>query len=206
MADNPFKRYLDAGIAFTSLTQSKAQAIVEDLVNAGEVQTEQAQTAVAELLERSRQNTERLLDTIRNEVREQVVSLGLVGQAELARLEKRIEELTGYDTATAVRKVAGKKAAATREGRPTPRAATGAATATATKAAGSTKKAAKKATGTTKKAAKKATGTTKKAAKKATGTTKKAAKKATGTTKKAAKKAPAKKAPAKKATAAKKQA
>ena len=64
MADNPFKRYLDAGIAFTELTQAKAEAIVKDLVRAGEVQTEQAQAVVAELVERSRQNTEVLVDTI----------------------------------------------------------------------------------------------------------------------------------------------
>ena len=100
MADNPFKRYLDAGIAFTALTQSKAQAIVKDLVSAGEVQTEQAQAVVADLLDRSRQNTEKLLDTVRKEVGEQVKALGLVGQAEIARLEKRIETLTGRTPTT----------------------------------------------------------------------------------------------------------
>ena len=40
--NTPFKKYLDAGMAFTALTQSKAEALVKDLVKTGEVQTEQA--------------------------------------------------------------------------------------------------------------------------------------------------------------------
>ena len=37
MAKNPLiKRYLDAGMAFTQMTQSRAEAIVKDLVKQGE--------------------------------------------------------------------------------------------------------------------------------------------------------------------------
>ena len=174
MADNPFKRYLDAGIAFTALTQAKAQAIVEDLVSAGEVQTEQAQEFVSELVERSRQNTEKLVDTVRKEVGEQVKALGLVGQAEIQRLEKRIEGLTGRTV-------------------PTPSPLVRQAADRAAKKAAPAKKAAAKKTAPAKKAA----------AKKAAPVKKAAAKKAAPAKKAAAKKAPAKKAPAKK-TAAKK--
>ncbi len=53
-----FKRYLDAGAAFTALTQAKAEGIVKDLVKTGELQAEQAQRAVQDLVERSRKNTE----------------------------------------------------------------------------------------------------------------------------------------------------
>jgi polyhydroxyalkanoate synthesis regulator phasin len=178
MADNPFKRYLDAGIAFTALTQAKAQAIVEDLVTAGEVQTEQAQDFVAELLERSRQNTEKLVDTVRKEVGEQVKALGLVGQAEIARLEKRIETLTGRTPAPSA---------------PAP----------VKKAAPAKKAAAKKAAPAKKAAAKKAAPAKKAAAKKAAPAKKAAAKKAPAK-KAVAKKAPAKKTAAKKAAPAKK--
>jgi polyhydroxyalkanoate synthesis regulator phasin len=169
MVDNPFKRYLDAGIAFTALTQAKAQAIVEDLVSAGEVQTEQAQDFVSELLERSRQNTEKLVDTVRKEVGEQVKALGLVGQAEIARLEKRIETLTGRSTPTpsatvreaadrAAKKAAPAKKAAAKKSAPAKKAA-------AKKAAPAKKAAAKKAPAKKKAAAKKAA-PAKKAAKK----------------------------------------
>ena len=52
MAQNPLiKRYLDAGMAFTQLTQAKAEAIVRDLVNAGEVQASGIEDLVNELEE-----------------------------------------------------------------------------------------------------------------------------------------------------------
>ncbi len=51
-----FKRYLDAGAEFTQLTQKRAEAIVSDLVDAGEVQRSQASEAVQDLIERSRAN------------------------------------------------------------------------------------------------------------------------------------------------------
>jgi len=199
MANDTLKRYLDAGMAFTALTQAKAEAIVKDLVKTGEVQTEQAQAAVADLLDRSRQNTERIVEMVRREVTEQVKTLGLVGQAEFARLEKRIEDLTGVDTASAVRKVAGRKAAATRKEAAAERSAS------ASKAAQTRRENELDELDARKTAGKKAAATRKAntakrsaAGKKAAATRKKApAKKA------AAKKAPAKKAPAKKAAAKK---
>ncbi|NLD76136.1 MAG: hypothetical protein GX643_05665, partial [Acidimicrobiales bacterium] len=62
---NVLKRYLEAGMSFTAMTQSKAEELVKDLVKAGEVQTEQAQTMVAELVERSRRNTEAFVEQVR---------------------------------------------------------------------------------------------------------------------------------------------
>jgi len=117
MAQNDvLKRYLDAGLAFTALTQSRAEALVKDLVKAGEVQADQARDAVADLLERSRKNSEKLLGTVRKEVRAQITNLGLVSQADLNRIEKRVSSLLGTATApakkAAARKAPAKKAAA----------------------------------------------------------------------------------------------
>lgn len=181
MADNPLKRYLDAGVAFTAMTQAKAEDIVKDLVKAGEVQTEQAQAAVADLLDRSRDNTERLLETVRAEVKQQVETLGLVGQAEIARLEKRIEALTGRTPTTeasteAVRTAAAQKGAATKAKKAAKRSA-----------------AAKRGAATKKKAAAKRSTASKKAATKKAATKKASAKKKAGAKKAAAKKAAAKK-------------
>ena len=79
MAKNPLiKRYLDAGMAFTQMTQSRAEAIVKDLVKQGEVKSKQAEGLIEELIERSRANTEGLLEMVRTEVRDQLVSLGLL--------------------------------------------------------------------------------------------------------------------------------
>ncbi|MDQ2650888.1 MAG: hypothetical protein M3Z03_15230 [Actinomycetota bacterium] len=104
-----FKRYLDAGVAFTALTQSRAEALVKDLVKAGEVQADQAREAVTDLLERSRRNSERLLETVRDEVKSQITNLGLASKADLDKLEARLASLV--DSATApVRKAATKSA------------------------------------------------------------------------------------------------
>ena len=74
------RRYLDAGTNFTQLTQKRAEAIVADLVKAGEVQTTQASEAVQDLLERSRKTTESLVAQVRGEVRDAGQGPGLGDQ------------------------------------------------------------------------------------------------------------------------------
>src|SRR5688572_29620465 len=98
------RRYLDAGVAFTQITQQRAEAIVRDLVKAGEVQTEQAQAAAQELVDRSRKNTERLVELVRKEIRQQVSNLGLATKDDLARLERRIGSGSAGGTKKAARK------------------------------------------------------------------------------------------------------
>jgi len=117
---NVLKKYLDAGVSFTNLTQAKAEALVKELVKVGEVQTEQAQAAVLELLERSKKNTEALIEQIRKEISESAESLGLATIADITRLEKLIASIkipgTGSAApaapAPAVKKAPAKKAAA----------------------------------------------------------------------------------------------
>ena len=81
------RRYLDAGVAFTQMTRQRAEEIVGELVHAGEVQREQTQQWVDELVERSRRNTEALVDLIRSELRQQFGD-------DFTRLEQRVNELT----------------------------------------------------------------------------------------------------------------
>lgn len=114
MAENELlKRYLDAGMAFTQMTQQRAEAIVKNLVAAGELQREQTQSAVEELVERSRKNTERLLDTVRVEIRAQITNRGLATKADIARLEKRIDAVAraAKPASAAPKKRAAKKTA-----------------------------------------------------------------------------------------------
>ena len=153
---NVLKKYLDAGVSFTNLTQSKAEALVKELVKAGEVQTEQAQAAVIDLLERSKKNTEALIEQIRKEISESAESLGLATIADITRLENLIASI----------KFPGSSA--------TPKAPT----APAAKKAPAKKAAAKKAPAKKKAAAKKAPAKKKSAAKKAPAKKKAAAKKA----------------------------
>lgn len=142
MAQNDvLKRYLDAGLAFTALTQSRAEALVKDLVKAGEVQADQAMDAVADLLDRSRKNTEKLLETVRREVRSQIMSLDLASKVDLDKLEARIAGLFGGGA-----KAPSKTAGAADKGAAEPAAAKKApAKKAAAKRAGGKKAAAKKA-------------------------------------------------------------
>ena len=106
-----FKRYLDAGMAFTDLTEKKARAIVKDLVKTGEVQTKDAGRRVEELLERSRKNTEGLRAIVQGEVQNQIKKLGLVPKKELDAVKKELADLKAKQPKTpAAAKPASKKA------------------------------------------------------------------------------------------------
>ncbi|MDQ1428733.1 MAG: hypothetical protein QOK39_2209 [Acidimicrobiaceae bacterium] len=112
------KRYLDAGMAFTSMTKSRAEGIVRELLKAGEFSRDQVQTQVDELIERSRRNTDHLVALVRKEVTSQLGDLNTT----IRDLERR---LTGSSapapapakkaapTKTAAKKAAPAKAAAT---------------------------------------------------------------------------------------------
>lgn len=103
MAQNDMlKRYLDAGIAFTEMTRARAKAIIDDFVKAGEVSRDQAQERIDELVDRSRKNTEAMMDTIRREVSQQLGQLGLATKDDLQKLEARLAGRSG----TAAQKVA----------------------------------------------------------------------------------------------------
>ena len=104
--NDQLRRYLDAGIAFTQMTRQRAQAIVNDLVNAGEMQRDQTQQFVDEIVDRSRKNTELLLDTVRKEVADQLSNLGIATKADLQALERR---LSGSGGSTAKKAGAAKK-------------------------------------------------------------------------------------------------
>jgi hypothetical protein len=62
-------------------------------VKAGEVQAEQTQTMVAEVLERSRKNTERFVEQVQAEVRKQLAVAEFVTKDVAARLQSQIDEL-----------------------------------------------------------------------------------------------------------------
>jgi polyhydroxyalkanoate synthesis regulator phasin len=110
MADNDLlKRLLDAGMTFTAMTQARAEDLIRDLVRAGEVQAEQAQTVIDELVDRSRRNSERLIDAVRAEIRQQMASLGLATKGDVERLERKIADVSA---ARGGRKATTRKAAA----------------------------------------------------------------------------------------------
>ena len=111
MAQNDMlKRYLDAGVAFTKMSRSRAEGIINDLVKAGEIQREQAQQRVDDLMERSRRNTETLVDLVRRELQGQLSAMGLATKSDLKRIEGRIDALA-RSNGSAAKAAAPKKAA-----------------------------------------------------------------------------------------------
>jgi polyhydroxyalkanoate synthesis regulator phasin len=154
------RRYLDSGLAFTAMTQTRAEALVKDLVKAGEVQADQARDMVADLVDRSRKNSEKLLETVRREVKDQITNLGLVSKADLDKAEERLSALLEAATGP-VRKAADRMSPGNQETSAAP-APTAPEKATPARKAtpGKTATPAKRATATKKTSAKKATGST----------------------------------------------
>jgi polyhydroxyalkanoate synthesis regulator phasin len=106
MAQNDiFKRYLDAGMAFTQLSRERAEEFVKDLVKAGEVRRKEAEEVVETLVERSRKNTEDLVGLIRQEIADQLRNLGLEDLVKRAGLPGKVGE-TVADVAEDIDEVA----------------------------------------------------------------------------------------------------
>ena len=101
------KRYLDAGMAFTSMTKSRAEGIVRELVKAGEISRDQVQTQVDELIERSRRNTDHLVAIVRKEVTSQLGDLNTA----IRDLERRFTG-SGAPAPAPAKKAAAAKGAA----------------------------------------------------------------------------------------------
>ncbi|MHB8244927.1 MAG: phasin family protein [Acidimicrobiales bacterium] len=87
---NPFERYLSTGLAVTQLTRKRAEEIVRELVQEGEVGRDHAEEWVEDLMTRSRRNAELLTTIVRNEVRRQVDQLGLVDRDDLKATIDRV--------------------------------------------------------------------------------------------------------------------
>jgi polyhydroxyalkanoate synthesis regulator phasin len=201
MANNErIRKYLDAGSVFGQVTRGRAEEIVRELVNAGDIQRSEAQEWVDTLVERSRKTSEQIIEMVRHEVAAQ---LSRVDGKAIENLSKQVADVLkksadagrkatkdatdrAEKTAKKARKEAGKTVTAARE--QAEKTAT-AARKRATQTAGRARAAAEKAV-PTRKAAKKPRPA---ASKKATGAKKTApAKKATTST--TAKKSAAKKA------------
>jgi polyhydroxyalkanoate synthesis regulator phasin len=205
MANNErIRKYLDAGSVFGQVTRGRAEEIVRELVNAGDIQRSQAQEWVDTLVERSRKTSEQIIEMVRHEVSAQ---LSRVDGKAIENLSKQVADVLkksadagrrathdatqrAEKTATAARKRAGKTASAARN--------------QAEKTASAARKQASQTAGRARAAAEKAVPTRKaakrpKTAKKATASKKPAGAKKSAPAKKASTSTTAKKSAAKKA-------
>jgi polyhydroxyalkanoate synthesis regulator phasin len=73
MASNErIRKYLDAGTVLGQVSRGRAEEIVRELVNAGDIQRSQAQEWVDNLVERSHKSSEQVLELVRHEVASQL--------------------------------------------------------------------------------------------------------------------------------------
>jgi polyhydroxyalkanoate synthesis regulator phasin len=78
------KRYLEAGLALTQITRARAEELVHELIQAGEVETTRAQEWVEDLVKTSRDRSDSLLSTVRGEVKTQLADMGITSMDDLA--------------------------------------------------------------------------------------------------------------------------
>jgi polyhydroxyalkanoate synthesis regulator phasin len=88
-----FQRSLEAGTAFVNMTRERAEAMVREWVDAGDLGKGKAKKAVDDVLDRSRRVTEELQGLVRREIGEQLAALGVATRADLARLEAKLDEV-----------------------------------------------------------------------------------------------------------------
>lgn len=88
-----FKKSLLFGVGILTLTREKAEKVVHDLVERGEVGAEEAKTFVNDLMEKGEQEKAAVQETIKKEVEDIRKKFGLVTQADLEALEERIRVL-----------------------------------------------------------------------------------------------------------------
>ncbi len=114
MASNErIKKYLDAGTVLGQVTRARAEEIVRELANAGDIQRDQAQEWVDNLIERSRKTSEQILELVRHEVSAQLQKIdsasleALAGQvADLLKRTASAGRTATADVAAQARKVA----------------------------------------------------------------------------------------------------
>ena len=95
-----------SGVA--ELTRHRAEQIVRDLVQRGDVRREQASAAVREIMEASRESRQELVSFVRGEIQAQVANLGLASKRDVERLERRVARLESQGR-TATKRSTAKK-------------------------------------------------------------------------------------------------
>lgn len=93
MVANLLRRGYLLGLGFLDLTREKAEQLVEEMINHGEVRREEAQTFVQELLKRGQVQREEISKTVRSELQVIIKQAGVATKTELASLEERLAAL-----------------------------------------------------------------------------------------------------------------
>jgi polyhydroxyalkanoate synthesis regulator phasin len=85
------RRYVEAGRE--ALTPKKAEELARAATREGQARRDQVTTVAKELLEWSRKNSERFLETIRSEVKRQLARAGVATKDDVESLKQRVRKL-----------------------------------------------------------------------------------------------------------------
>lgn len=90
--------------------QETLESIRSELQRRSEEQAAQVRSVVQTAMDRSRAASEQLVGAVDREIRQQIANIGLATQADIKRLERKIDELTGgASTTKASKKSTAKK-------------------------------------------------------------------------------------------------
>ena len=84
---------LDLAFGVGAFTRDRAQEIVDDLVKRGEAAREESGTLVEDILQRGQKQREEVQSMIQRETTEAMTRMSIATRGDLARLERRIQEL-----------------------------------------------------------------------------------------------------------------
>jgi len=93
MVLDSMRRLAFAGIGFLSLTREKAEKMVQDLVQQGNMSSDEGKELVDSLMQRAEAEMSELRERIRTEVRKALANAGAASKDDLAALNARIDSL-----------------------------------------------------------------------------------------------------------------
>lgn len=92
MSDLLRKTYL-LGLGLASLTREKVEEVVDDLVKKGEVAEKDRKQVMSDILERAREEQQKLTETIKDSVHKVVGEMRVPSRTQYEALLQKIEEL-----------------------------------------------------------------------------------------------------------------
>ncbi len=87
------EKTLLAGIGVVSLTQKKAEELIDDLKDKLNLSEDEGKKLLEKLTEAAKENQQRLEDLARDEVKKACERIGVVTEEEFAGLKKKVAEL-----------------------------------------------------------------------------------------------------------------
>jgi polyhydroxyalkanoate synthesis regulator phasin len=80
-----------AGLGAMALTKEKAEEVVAELIQKGEVNRDEAKAVVDSLVEKGKKEKANVMELVRCEVRKVIEDMGVPSRAEFEELKKKLE-------------------------------------------------------------------------------------------------------------------